>query len=271
MKDNETAGLPAVMEGNQFIVGNFDSLARLAKSFAAGRMCGISTPEEAMTLIVTAVAENRPLGAVATEYHVINGKATLKASAVQARFQLAGGKIRWTKSDDKECEAVFSHPAGGEITIRWDMGRAKAAGLLKNPTWAKYPAQMLRARTVAEGVRACYPAVLQGLYLEEEAKDIAADESAKPAPTARKAQPKPQAQPQPAKAAAQDAEIVETAEAMLKRLGAEDPEAARELCKELRERGWAKLSQIPESELPFVENLFWEIHGQMKHSSEEEA
>jgi hypothetical protein len=52
------------------------------------------------------------------------------------------------------------------------MERANAAGLTGKATWKQYPDQMLSARVVAEGVRAVFPACLNGVYLAEEVADF---------------------------------------------------------------------------------------------------
>jgi len=62
--------------------------------------------------------------------------------------------------------------AGGELTVTWDMKRATQAGLTGKDNWKKYPAQMLSARVVAEGVRAVFPACLSGMYTSEEVQDM---------------------------------------------------------------------------------------------------
>ncbi len=65
------------------------------------------------------------------------------------------------------------HEQAGELTITWNMERAKQAGLnLNKQNWKQYPRQMLAARCIAEGVRALYPACLDGLYLVEEVQDF---------------------------------------------------------------------------------------------------
>ena len=43
-------------------------------------------------------------------YHIIEGRPTLRADAMQADFQRSGGRIRWEQSDAEVCRAVFVHP-----------------------------------------------------------------------------------------------------------------------------------------------------------------
>jgi hypothetical protein len=141
---------------------------------AAQMMCKLfgKTESDLAALMLIAHAEGKPIALAATEYDIIQGKPALNSRAAQARFQLSGGKIQWTTTTETECVGVFNHPSGGQLTIKWDMKRAALAGLSTKDSWKKYPAQMLRARCIAEGIRAVYPACLNQLYLVEEIQDF---------------------------------------------------------------------------------------------------
>ena len=139
---------------------------------AKSGLFGVKTPEQAIALMLVAQAEGRNAFEAARDYHIIDGRPTLKAEAMLARFQQAGGKVKWLVSNDAECSAVFSHPQGGELTIKWTMDRANAAGLAGKNNWKSYPAQMLRARTISEGVRAVFPGACSGMYTPEEIQDL---------------------------------------------------------------------------------------------------
>lgn len=140
---------------------------------------GMKTPEEAFCLMLIAQAEGLHPAIAARDYHIIEGRPTLKADAMMARFQAAGGSVRWIEMTDTRCAAIFSHPQGGEVEIDWDMARAKQAELGPGMTrsgkpnmWSKYPRQMLRARTLSEGIRAVFPGANAGTYTPEEVRDI---------------------------------------------------------------------------------------------------
>ena len=145
------------------------------------------------------------------QYHIIDGKPSLKSEAMLARFQASGGSIRWKERTPQRCTLWLEHPKAGEIEVTWDIERAKAAGLAGRNTWKAYPAQMMSARCISEGIRALYPACVGGFYTPEEVRDFDAPqpapqpESPKPAQAAKAAMPKPKA----AKPAPQEAEIVE--------------------------------------------------------------
>lgn len=134
--------------------------------------------------MLVAQAEGRHPGTVAAEYHIIQGRPALKADAILARFQSAGGKVEWKDYQDTKVSGTFSHPAGGSLYVDWDMERAKAAGLGGKDNWKKYPRQMLRARVISDGVRGVYPAVLQGFYTPEEVQDFSSSPAPSSAPVA---------------------------------------------------------------------------------------
>lgn len=144
----------------------------MATAIARSGLFGVKTPEQAFGLMLVAQAEGRHPATVAQEYDIIQGRPALKAQAALARFQAAGGKIQWTERGPTACAAEFSHPNGGTLAIRWDMARAQAAQLTGKENWRKFPDQMLSARVVAEGVRAVFPACLNGVYLAEEVQDF---------------------------------------------------------------------------------------------------
>ena len=52
--------------------------------------------------------------------------------------------------------------------ISFTIEDAKNAGLLNNPTWKKYPADMCKARAIARAARAAFPDALLGVYVEGE-------------------------------------------------------------------------------------------------------
>jgi hypothetical protein len=148
------------------------SLERIAAIVAKSGMGGFKTPEQATVAMLLALAEGIPLGRIIHEYHVINGRLSLRSECMLARFQKAGGTVEYLVHNDTEVGVIASHPRGGSLTVTWTIERARKAGLTSNPTWAKHPAAMLTARAIAEAVRAVYPACLSGIIAEEEAEEV---------------------------------------------------------------------------------------------------
>jgi hypothetical protein len=147
-------------------------IERMANAFVKSNFFGVKTVEQAVALMLISQAEGLHPATAARDYNVIQGRPALKADAMLARFQHAGGSVQWTELTDKRVAATFSHPQGGSVTIDWDMARAKAAGLDGKDNYKKWPRQMLRARCISEGIRTVYPGVLSGMYTPEEVQDF---------------------------------------------------------------------------------------------------
>lgn len=145
----------------------------MAMAVAKSGLFGMKTPEQALALMLVAQSEGLHPARAALEYHIIQGRPSLKADAMLSRFQNAGGKVEWKSYTDDDVTGIFSHPSGGSVTISWTMAMANKAGLTKNPTWKQYPRAMLRARCISEGIRTVYPGVSVGLYSPEEVADFA--------------------------------------------------------------------------------------------------
>lgn len=154
------------------VMHSVPDLERMAVALAGSRLFGVMTPEQAFALMLIAQADGVHPATIAREYDIIQGRPALKSQAALARFQAAGGRIQWIERGPTACAAEFSHAAGGTLTIRWDIARAQAAQLTGKDNWKKFPDQMLSARVVAEGVRAVFPACLNGVYLAEEVQDF---------------------------------------------------------------------------------------------------
>lgn len=156
----------------------FEHQQILAASIAKSGLFGIKTPDQALALMALCEAENLHPATAMRDYHIVQGRPALKADAMLARFQAAGGTIRWAAMTEQRVSATFSHPQGGSVEIEWTIDMAKRAGLTKNPTWTQYPRAMLRARCISEGIRTVFPGVVVGTYTPEEISD----EPARPAP-----------------------------------------------------------------------------------------
>lgn len=155
---------------NQIVSVN--DIQTMALAIAKSGLFGMKSPEQAMALMLIAQAEGMHPAIAARDYHVIQGRPALKADAMLARFQAAGGKVEWLKYDDKEVSGKFSHPQGGTATITWTIQQAMAAGLASKDVWRQYPRQMLRSRVISEGVKTIYPGVAVGVYTPEEVQDF---------------------------------------------------------------------------------------------------
>ena len=150
-----------------------DQIALMAKAIADSKLFGIQTPAQALALGLLCQAEGRHPAEAARDYHIIGGKPSLKSDAMLARFQQAGGRVEWHDYTHDAVSGTFTHPQGASLKVTWTTKDAERAGLTGNPTWKKFPRQMLRARCISEAVRSIFPAVLSGCYAPEEVAEFA--------------------------------------------------------------------------------------------------
>lgn len=147
-------------------------IEKMAVAIAKSKMFGMKTADEAFALMLIAQAEGMHPAIAARDYHVIQGRPTLKADAMLARFQNAGGKVQWDVYTDAEVTGTFSHPSGGSLKLTWTFAQAKTIGLTGKDNWKYYPRAMLRARCISEGIRTVYPGCVVGTYTAEELEEI---------------------------------------------------------------------------------------------------
>ena len=150
----------------------YQDMERMAAVIAQSGLFGVKNPTQALALMLLAQAEGMHPATAARDYHVIQGKPSLKADTMLARFQAAGGKVDWSEYTDTAVAGTFSHPSGGKVKIEWTFEMAKRANLAGKDIWKQYPRAMLRARVISEGIRTVYPGVLSGMYTPEEVRDM---------------------------------------------------------------------------------------------------
>jgi len=161
----------------------------MAEAVAKSGLFGMKSTDQALALMLVAQAEGQHPATITQDYDIIQGKACRKTHSVMARFQMMGGKIEWHQLTDTIADATFSHPAGGSLRIEWTIEQAKKANLTGKDNWKNYPRAMLRARVIAEGVRAVYPAAIGGMMIAEEAADTPAQDRIEVDITPPRAQP----------------------------------------------------------------------------------
>lgn len=151
----------------------FNEIENMALAVSKSKLFGVNTPEQAMSLMILCQAEGLHPGIAMRDYHIILGRPALKADAMLARFQQAGGKVDWKEYTNDKVTGVFSHPQGGSLEVSWSLAQAKAIGIANKDNWKNYPRAMLRARVVSEGIRSVYPGCVVGVYTPEEVQDFA--------------------------------------------------------------------------------------------------
>ncbi len=113
------------------------------------------------------------------EIHIIKGKPTLSALLQSALVRRAGHTLRVTGDHlSATCQIIRADDPDFVFETTWTLERAKAAGLLTNDSWRKYPDNMLKARAISECARNACPDVIAGFgYTAEELGDDTAEGS----------------------------------------------------------------------------------------------
>src|SRR5882757_7466319 len=76
-------------------LGTWDEMSKAAATIAESGMFGLKNPAQAMTLMLLCQAEGmNPIEAFRT-YHIVEGKPSMRADAMQGKFESRGGGIIW--------------------------------------------------------------------------------------------------------------------------------------------------------------------------------
>ena len=147
----------------------YSEMEQMAAAIAASGLFGMKDKNSVLALMAVAQSEGLHPATAARDFHIIQGRPALKADAMLARFQNAGGKVDWKEYTDDKVTGVFSHPNGGELAVTWTIEQASRIGLVKPGSgWQKFPRAMLRSRCISEGIRSVFPGSVTGFYTPEE-------------------------------------------------------------------------------------------------------
>lgn len=152
----------------------FGEMESMASYIVKSRLFGAKDEAQAMSLMLLAQAEGMHPMAAIQDFDIVQGRPARKTHSILARFQAAGGSVAWEEISGARACGSFSHKQGGSLRVEWTIEQAKRVGLTGKDNWKNYPQAMLRARCIAEGVRAVYPGAIGGMLSVEEAQDVIA-------------------------------------------------------------------------------------------------
>lgn len=91
------------------MIQTLDDIERVAKIIADAKMFGITSAAQASTLMLICQAEGLNPVAALRRYHLIEGRPSMRADAMQGEFEAAGGGIIWhVRTDDTVAATLFS-------------------------------------------------------------------------------------------------------------------------------------------------------------------
>lgn len=159
---------------------NVDDMYRVGKMLAlSGYFDARGNGEQAIAQVCTKILAGREMGygpfASVQGIHIIQGKPSVSANLMAAAVKASGRydyRVR-SMGDDAVAVEFFEVENGKRESLgvsTFTMKEATAAGLTSNPTWKKFPRNMMFARALSNGVRWYCPDVFNGnaVYVPEE-------------------------------------------------------------------------------------------------------
>lgn len=162
---------------------SLDAVKQLGDWIAHSGMFGATKPEQGYVLALECIASKQTPLSWKKSNHLIGGNITMKSEAMLAGLMDAGWDIDWIQFDAQAAIADFSKGAK-KVRVSFTADDAKIAGLIPakpGSGWAKFPAEMLRARVISKATRMLDPRITQGRYTPEEVADF---NNPAPTPTA---------------------------------------------------------------------------------------
>jgi hypothetical protein len=151
-----------------------DAVKTIGDWIAHSGMFGCVKPEQGYVLALECLASKMTPLAWKTQNHLINGNITMKSEAMLAGLMNAGWDVDWIQFDAAAAVADFAKGTK-KVRVEFTAVDAKLAGMLPakpGSGWAKFPAEMLRARVISKATRMLDPRITQGRYTPEEVADF---------------------------------------------------------------------------------------------------
>lgn len=131
----------------------------------------INTPEKAMAIALKGVEVGFPMMQSFAQIHIINGKPSIGAEGMHflIKKNCPEAVINIKERTTECCIIKASRPKHEPVEFIFSMEDAKKAQLLANPSWQKYPRNMLFARCLSDVARSMFPDCIGGIsYTPEE-------------------------------------------------------------------------------------------------------
>lgn len=144
-------------------------VSTMGQKFAKSGMGGCTKVEQGEIIMMECMARRMSPLEFVKDYHLVNGKVTMRADAMAAKFNQAGGHIAWEEFTEKLAKATFTDRRGHKTTISYGIEEAAKAGVANRAgAWKQHTAAMLRARLISKAIRMVAPECITGCYTEDE-------------------------------------------------------------------------------------------------------
>lgn len=172
-----------------------DTIERVGRCITKSQMFGCKSEEQGMVIALSCITTGRDILSVPEEYHLMNNKLSLQATAMLGRLVKCGGEYEVIAHSPQECTIKITY-RGRHFTetITWEDAQEEpfvyagktsdvlsllAAGpearkqlmLSANYATPRRRMQHLWARVVSDSVRVIAPDLVSGVYTPEEVAD----------------------------------------------------------------------------------------------------
>ena len=173
-----------VRVGQSLPVSNIGELGKLGSWLAKSGMFGCDRAEQGVVLALACHVTGMNPIELKENYHLIDGNLSKRADAMLASLLEHGGEYEILARTHEKAEIKIScGKANGTFSLSWGeaqqepfvWGKEDKNGkrkLKKNWATPRARMQMLWARVVSDGVRACCPQACKGTYTPEEIQDF---------------------------------------------------------------------------------------------------
>lgn len=165
-----------IVQGEAFLAMKEQATMLVASKFLPKH---IDTPEKAMAIALKGLELGIPMMQSFSQIYILDGK-TASLTELQnylIRKNCPQAVIDLVERTNEVCKISTTRPGQKPAEFVFTIEDAKKAELMANPSWRKYPRNMLFARCFSEMARTVYPDCIAGIsYTPEElGREVNAD------------------------------------------------------------------------------------------------
>jgi hypothetical protein len=162
--------LPVARSTRELTPSTWQMIEAVAPAMHQARLFGVSSPEQAMAIMLKGYELGLSLTASFEFIQVVEGRPAISprgALALILNSPVCAG-VKVTEEPGK-CTVWMKRTSGFEYTVTWTIEDAKRAGVVKPGSgWEKYEANMLRWRAIGFCADVVFPDVIGGMKRTDE-------------------------------------------------------------------------------------------------------
>jgi len=178
-ENNNKMMLAPVNSAISLPVASMMDLATAGEILAQSNILGIRNKADGFIVAATCYQERMSPLKFTEQYHIIDGKPSLKSEAMLAKLLELGGEYEITSRTPERIEVTFSYKKAKFTSLLvWDeiknesYVKSRNGQLKDNWSTPRRRMQMMWARAVSDGVRCVCPLATRGCYTPEEVMDF---------------------------------------------------------------------------------------------------